>query len=146
MHQLRPWVQWLILPLFAFVSSGVSLVGLQAADWQHPIFLGVFLGLFLGKQLGITGIVYGMLRLGWAVLPKKSTVPQLYAVSVFAGIGFTMSLLIGMLAFEEAQLQNMVKLGVIAGSVACIAWLYGLHLSGRCLGLPKKGWLSWFKG
>ncbi|MBP6104258.1 MAG: Na+/H+ antiporter NhaA [Gammaproteobacteria bacterium] len=123
MHQLEPWVQWLVLPLFAFVSSGVSLGALQLSDWHHPIFLGVFLGLFLGKQLGITGVSYAMLRLKWAVLPPKSSMTQVYTVSIFAGIGFTMSLFIGLLAFENHYQQNLVKMGVIAGSLACVLLL-----------------------
>jgi Na+:H+ antiporter, NhaA family len=131
MHQLEPWVQWLVLPLFAFVSSGVSLGALQLSDWHHPIFLGVFLGLFLGKQLGITGVSYAMLHLKWAVLPPKSSIAQVYTVSIFAGIGFTMSLFIGLLAFENHYQQNLVKMGVIAGSLACVLLL-------KCLLKPEK--------
>ena len=147
MHKLEPWVQWLVLPLFAFVSSGVSLGALQLSDWHHPIFLGVFLGLFLGKQLGITGVSYAMLRLKWAALPPQSSIAQVYAVSIFAGIGFTMSLFIGLLAFENHYQQNLVKMGVIAGSLACVLLL-------KCLLRPKipyasylfKKLLSVFKG
>ena len=131
MHKLEPWVQWLVLPLFAFMSSGISLCALQLSDWHHPIFLGVFLGLFLGKQLGITGVSYAMLRLKWAALPPQSSIAQVYAVSIFAGIGFTMSLFIGLLAFEQDQQQNLVKMGVIAGSLACVLLL-------RCLLKPEK--------
>ncbi len=136
MHKLEPWVQWLVLPLFAFVSSGVSLGALQLSDWHHPIFLGVFLGLFLGKQLGISGVSYVMLRLKWAALPLKSSLSQVYAVSIFAGIGFTMSLFIGMLAFEQDQQQNLVKMGVIAGSLACVLLL-------KCLLKPKVSYASY---
>ncbi len=139
MHRVEPWVEWLILPLFAFVSSGVSLHALHLSDWHHPIFLGIFLGLFIGKQLGITGISYVMLSLKWAALPPKSSMLQVYAVSIFGGIGFTMSLFIGMLAFEEDQQQNLVKMGVIAGSLACVLLL-------KCLLRPTKSFVARIKG
>ncbi|WPY00633.1 Putative MnhA-like Na(+)/H(+) antiporter subunit A domain protein [Candidatus Trichorickettsia mobilis] len=82
--------------------------------------IGVFLGLFLGKQLGITLSSYIAIKLKWAALPPDSSFIFIYIASVFAGIGFTMSLFIGFLAFPISILQNLVKMGVIAGSLSCV--------------------------
>ena len=118
-HSLAPWVSFIILPLFAFGNAGVSLAGVSVGDMLGPIPLGIALGLFVGKQVGVFGACWLAIKLGLAKLPDKASWLQLYAVSTLCGIGFTMSLFIGTLAFETLPLdyQNSVKLGVLSGSL-----------------------------
>lgn len=126
LHGLHPYVSFAILPLFAFANAGIDLRGIDAAALAQPLALGTALGLFVGKQLGIFGASWLTIRLGFAQLPAQTTWLQLYAVSLMAGIGFTMSLFIGNLAFTDAALLAQVKLGVIGGSLlsaAMGAWL-----------------------
>lgn len=118
MHFLHPWVSYLILPVFAFISAGVSLKGLQLETLLSPVTLGVSLGLFVGKQVGIFGITWAAVKLRLVSMPESATWRHIYAVSVIAGIGFTMSLFVGMLAFSDPLMQEEVKLGVIVGSLA----------------------------
>jgi NhaA family Na+:H+ antiporter len=118
-HFLQPWVGFIIVPLFGFANAGVTLgvTGLEGAALQVP--MGIAIGLFVGKQLGVFSMTWGAIKLGWAPRPEGTSLRQLYGVSVLCGIGFTMSLFIGLLAFPEAaELQGGVKLGVLAGSVA----------------------------
>ncbi len=119
-HGLHPWVTFFILPLFAFVNAGVHLLGASVDAIFNTVTIGIALGLFVGKQLGIFGACWITIKLGFAKLPKGTNWTQLYAVSILCGIGFTMSLFIGSLAFEglSAQLQNSVKIGVLLGSLA----------------------------
>jgi NhaA family Na+:H+ antiporter len=118
-HALQPWVNFLVVPVFGFANAGVSLFGLTAADLMQPVPLGVALGLFLGKQLGVYAAAMLVVRSGWADLPAYATPRQLYGVALLCGIGFTMSLFIGLLAFPgDPALQDAVKLGVLAGSLA----------------------------
>ena len=114
-HKLHPWVAYGILPLFAFANAGVSFYGVTLKDFFSPISLGIALGLFVGKQLGIwaTTIVAVTCRVG--SMPKGMTPLNLYGISLIAGIGFTMSLFIGGLAFG-GQFSALVRLGVIVGS------------------------------
>ena len=117
-HALHPWVTYMILPLFAFANAGLSLQGLSLESLLLPIPLGIAAGLFIGKQIGIFGASALVIKLGWAKLPEGSGWMGLYAVSVVCGIGFTMSLFIGSLAFKgDAQMENFVQLGVFAGSL-----------------------------
>jgi NhaA family Na+:H+ antiporter len=105
--------------LFGFANAGVALnVGsLHGAAMEIP--LGIAAGLFLGKQIGVFSMTWAAIRLGWASMPEGASTRQIYGVSVLCGIGFTMSLFIGLLAFPGAPaLQEGVKLGVLAGSVA----------------------------
>ncbi|MDX2095842.1 MAG: Na+/H+ antiporter NhaA [Alphaproteobacteria bacterium] len=122
MHFLHPWVSFLVLPVFAFTSAGVSLAGLSIASLLEPLPLGIALGLLLGKQIGIFGTSWLLIKTKLVRMPEATQWRHLYAVSIVAGIGFTMSLFIGMLAFEAAPLQEMVKIGVIGGSLLCILW------------------------
>lgn len=122
MHALHPWVSFLILPLFAFTSAGVSFDGIAARDMLQPLPLGIALGLFLGKQIGILGTTWLLVTLRLASKPEGASWRHLYGVSIIAGIGFTMSLFIGLLAFSDAPTQEMVKLGVIAGSLLSTLW------------------------
>lgn len=121
-HFLHPWVSFLILPIFAFTNAGVSLRGLSFTSFSEPLPLGIALGLFLGKQIGIFGSTFLLIKGNMVNMPEDSKWRHIYAVSVVAGIGFTMSFFIGMLAFSTPELQEMVKLGVISGSVLCIIW------------------------
>lgn len=115
-HGLHFWVAFLILPLFAFANAGISLKGISLPDLLSPIPLGIALGLFLGKQLGVFTFSFIVVKLGLARLPKSTNWFQVYGLACLTGIGFTMSLFIGTLAFEASDMQNYVKLGVLMGS------------------------------
>lgn len=117
-HGLHIWVAFLILPLFAFANAGVSLEGLALSDLLSPVPLGIALGLFLGKQIGVFSLCLIAVKAGWAKLPEGANWVQVYAVACLTGVGFTMSLFIGTLAFDDASLLNGVKLGVLMGSIA----------------------------
>jgi len=119
-HALHPWVAYGILPLFAFANAGVSLQGLSFSDLLHPIPLGIMLGLVIGKQAGVFSLSWLAVKSGLARLPAGVDFKQIYAASILTGIGFTMSLFIGMLAFENAATGEVVVLdkpGILAGSL-----------------------------
>ena len=116
-HALSPWVAFLVVPIFGFANAGVSFVGMTPSVLIEPVTLGVALGLFFGKQIGVFGAAWLAIRLGVARLPVAASWLQLYGVSLLCGIGFTMSLFIGLLAFRDAALQNEVKVGVLVGSL-----------------------------
>jgi len=118
-HGLHPWVTFMILPVFAFANAGVRVVGTSGSEIFNPIVLGVAAGLFVGKQLGIFTACYLAVKSGFARLPQGVSWAQLYAVCVLCGIGFTMSLFIGSLAFEGLgpEYLNSVKVGVLVGSL-----------------------------
>ncbi len=120
MYKLHPWVQFVILPLFAFTSSGVNFSNDRDIDFFNPIFLGVACGLFLGKQLGVTLFSYITIKLRWSSLPSNSKFTHIYIISVFCGIGFTMSLFVGLLAFPDSITQSLAKIGVIVGSLSSV--------------------------
>ena len=116
-HKLHPWVAYGILPVFAFANAGVSFAGLSLHYFMQPICLGVAAGLFVGKQLGIFGACAIAIKLGWAKRPRGMTMLNLYGVSLLAGVGFTMSLFIGSLAFPNAEaIAPLVRVGVLLGS------------------------------
>ncbi len=116
-HMLHPWVNFLVLPIFGFSNAGVSFAGMTLASVADPVPLGVSLGLFVGKQIGVFVAAAIVIGAGWAELPKHANWGQLYGVSVLCGIGFTMSLFIGLLAFSGSpQLQDATKIGVLIGS------------------------------
>jgi NhaA family Na+:H+ antiporter len=118
-HALQPWVAFLILPIFGFANAGVSFAGMDASVLLEPVPLGIALGLFLGKQLGVFGFAWGAIRAGVADLPAHASWLQFYGVALLCGIGFTMSLFIGLLAFPASpHLHDAVKIGVLAGSLA----------------------------
>jgi NhaA family Na+:H+ antiporter len=118
-HGLHPWVAFLILPMFAFANAGVSLIGLNAGDLLHPVSLGIAAGLLFGKAIGVFGSSWLMIRAGLARQPGGASWGQFFGVCVLCGIGFTMSLFIGGLAFEGlgADHETRVKLGVLGGSI-----------------------------
>ena len=116
-HALKPWVSFAIVPIFAFANAGVSMAGLSFSDLAAPVPLGIVLGLFVGKQLGVFGTSLLAIRLGLAALPDGASLAKLYGMAVLTGIGFTMSLFIGTLAFDDEHLLTEVRLGVIAGSI-----------------------------
>jgi len=117
-HGLHPWVAFMILPIFAFANAGVSLQGLSLSDFLHPLTLGVAAGLFFGKQIGVVAATWIGVKSGLAKLPQDVSWQHVYGVACLTGIGFTMSLFIGSLAFGASETMNAVRLGVISGSVA----------------------------
>jgi NhaA family Na+:H+ antiporter len=123
-HTLHPWVAFAILPIFAFANAGVSLLGLAPQEISGGVPVGIALGLFAGKQLGVLGMVALARLLGLAALPPGTTWGQIYGVAALCGIGFTMSLFIGSLAYEHGNfdLLSSVKVGVLAGSLLSAAW------------------------
>lgn len=116
-HGLSPWVAFLIVPVFGFANAGVSFAGMSASVLLEPVTLGVALGLFIGKQVGVFGAAALAIKLRLANLPVAASWPQLYGVALLCGIGFTMSLFIGLLAFPNPALQDEVKVGVLVGSL-----------------------------
>ncbi len=116
-YNLHPWVAYGVLPLFAFANAGVSLQGLNMSYLAHPITLGVFFGLFVGKQIGITLFTKIGCTLKLLKLPKSSSWLQYYGMALLTGVGFTMSLFIGTLAFADPEHQRYVRLGVLSGSI-----------------------------
>ncbi len=116
-HALAKPVAFLIVPLFGFANAGVSFDGVSLSSLVEPLPLGIALGLFLGKQLGIFGSVWAAVKMGMAVRPKDASWTQVYGVALLCGIGFTMSLFIGGLAFTDAAQGDAVKIGVLMGSL-----------------------------
>ena len=139
-HALHPWVAFGILPIFAFANSGVSLAGLSFGSLLAPVPLGIALGLFLGKQLGVFTFSWLAIRLGMAELPDRVRWSGLYGVSLLTGVGFTMSLFIASLAFEETGNLDYVvndRLGILLGSTASA--LAGLLVLRFTQGMPASG-------
>lgn len=130
-HMLHPWVSFFILPVFAFANAGVVLIGTGVEQIFNPIVMGIMAGLFVGKQLGIFAACWLAVKVGFASLPQGVTWKQMYGVCILCGIGFTMSLFIGTLAFENMSEDylNSVKVGVLAGSL--LSALFGGWLISR---------------
>jgi NhaA family Na+:H+ antiporter len=123
-HSLHPWVAYAILAVFAFANAGVSLAGLSIGDLLAPIPLGIVLGLVVGKQLGVFLFAAAAIKLGLANLPEGVGLPQIYGAALLCGIGFTMSLFIGSLAFEgvESGPVESYRLGIlVASTIAAVA-------------------------
>ncbi len=118
-HALQPWVAFAILPMFAFVNAGVSLAGVSLATLIQPVPLGIGLGLTAGKAIGVFGAAWLLVLSGYAVFPLDASRRQFFAVCVLCGIGFTMSLFIGSLAFDGLgpDYEKQLKIGVLAGSL-----------------------------
>ena len=129
-HAISPYVAFGIMPLFAFANAGVSLEAISFSSLLLPVPLGILLGLFIGKQIGVFLFSYISVKLGFAQMPNNSNWLQLYGVGILTGIGFTMSLFVGNLAFiENTQYVDGVKLGVLSGSLLSTIAGYFLILS-----------------
>lgn len=115
--ELHPWVAFGIMPMFAFANAGVSLHGISLADLMSPVPMAIALGLFVGKQIGVFGFSWLAVRFRVCELPGDLTWVQMYGVALLAGIGFTMSLFIGTLAFSDPEYARAVRLGVLSGSM-----------------------------
>ena len=117
-HGISPYVAYFIMPLFAFANAGVSLEGLNLKSLLAPVPLGILLGLFVGKQIGVFIFSFASIKLGLASLPNNSNWVSFYAVGILTGIGFTMSLFVGNLAFvDNMEYMDGVKIGVLSGSL-----------------------------
>ena len=117
-HALQPWVAFAIVPIFGFANAGVSLAELSVERVLAPVPLGIAAGLFLGKQVGVFLSAWAVIKLDWADAPRYASWAQIYGTSLLCGIGFTMSLFIGLLAFPASpELQDQVKIGVLLGSL-----------------------------
>jgi NhaA family Na+:H+ antiporter len=126
-HAISPYVAFMIMPIFAFANAGVSLAGLSILSLLQPVPLGILLGLFVGKQVGVMIFSFIAVKIGAAQMPDNSSWLSLYGVSVLTGIGFTMSLFVGNLAFaENIQYIDGVKIGVLAGSL--LSTLFGYFI------------------
>jgi len=146
-HGLAPWVGFLILPVFGFANAGVSLAGLSGAALLAPLPLGIALGLFLGKQLAIFGAVRLSVAFRLAARPQGASWLQVYGVAMLCGIGFTMSLFIGALAFPgQPLLVEEAKLGILLGSgLSAIGGFLLLRLAGgggRARAAPEESGAS----
>jgi Na+:H+ antiporter, NhaA family len=132
-HSISPYVAFLIMPIFAFANAGVNLEGLTLSSLLSPVPLGILLGLFFGKQIGVLLFSYVSVKLKFAEMPNNSSWLSVYGVSVLTGIGFTMSLFVGNLAFvENTQYIDGVKIGVLTGSLLSTVFGYFiLLLSGK---------------
>ena len=131
-HGLHPWVAFGVLPLFAFANAGVPLQGMGLDLLFHPVTLGIAAGLFIGKQLGVFGMLFVAIKARVSPMPEGVNWRQLYGVALLCGIGFTMSLFIGGLAFPGTEWQAHVRVGVLAGSIMSAALGYAV--------------LRWFSG
>jgi len=128
-HAISPYVAFAIMPLFAFANAGVSLEGLSLSSLLAPVPLGILCGLFFGKQIGVLLFSYISIKLKFAEPPNKSTWLSIYGVSILTGIGFTMSLFVGNLAFvDNVQYMDGVKIGVLTGSLLSTVFGYLLLL------------------
>lgn len=131
-HTLHPWVAFLILPIFAFSNAGVSFAGAGLDALLAPLSLGIATGLVIGKQIGIFGACWIAVKSGLATMPAGISLRHVYGLSCLAGIGFTMSLFIGNLAFADVESIAAVKLGVLSGSlVAALAGVAVLRSTSR---------------
>lgn len=140
-HGLHPWIAFFVLPVFAFANAGVGLLGTTVDELFTPISIGIIGGLVVGKQFGIFTACFIAIKLKLCRLPKDANWLQLYGVCLLCGVGFTMSLFIGSLAFEEQGLgyQTQVKVGVLVGSVlSAIAGAWVISKSSKKI-LVSKG-------
>lgn len=137
-HTLHPWVAFGVLPIFALANAGVPIVGLSITDTFHPVPLGIITGLFFGKQIGVLAMCYVAVRLGIASLPEGVGWWLLYGTTLLCGIGFTMSLFIASLAFEQGATayMGMERLGILIGSLG--SGLFGYVVLRVTLGNQAK--------
>jgi len=118
-NDLHNVVAYMVLPVFAFANAGITFNGIGMAQLFHPVPLGIAVALVAGKQIGVFGFCWLAIKLKWAALPNHSNMMSIYAVACLCGIGFTMSLFIGSLAFQESQINNLFdeRLGILVGSM-----------------------------
>lgn len=135
-HDLHPWIAYLVLPVFAFANAGVSFAGLSLSSLLAPVTLGVALGLFFGKQIGVLALSYLAVSLKLARLPNGVGWGHLYGIACLTGVGFTMSLFIGTLAFDTSDVLNQVRLGVLTGSLS--SGLVGFFVLRSALKAPSS--------
>ncbi len=132
-HYIHFWVAFYILPIFAFVNAGIDLRTLEISQVFNPVSLGIILGLFLGKQVGVFLFVYLAVKFNFAKLPKYTSWTQVYGISVLTGIGFTMSLFVDSLAFEDSSMFAYTdKLAILIGSI--LSGLFGYFILLRSKG------------
>ena len=131
-HDLHPWVMLGVMPIFAFANAGIPLAGLTITDLLAPLPLGIALGLFVGKQLGVLSMSWLGTRLGICRLPPGIGWVHIYGAGLLSGVGFTMSLFIGMLAFTAPDQVQAVRLGVLSGSLLSgLAGFFVLYIFGQ---------------
>lgn len=119
-HNLHSLVAFIILPVFAFANAGISFAGIGIEQVMDPVPLGIIVGLVIGKQIGVFGFCFVAIKLGLAKLPENVSTLMLYGVATLCGVGFTMSLFIGSLAFEQGNGANLIfqdRLGIVIGSL-----------------------------
>ena len=132
-HALARWVGWFVVPVFGFANAGVSFAGMSLGILFEPVTLGIAAGLFAGKQIGVSAAAWLAVRSGIATRPAGASWRQFYGVALLCGIGFTMSLFIGLLAFPTSELQDETKVGVLVGSLlsSVCGWAVLRGASGR---------------
>ena len=127
-HSLHPWSAYLILPLFAFANAGLSLSGVTVESFTHHVPMGIAIGLLLGKTVGVFGLTWLAVKIGIASLPSGANWGQVLGVAILCGIGFTMSLFVGSLAFEPgvSEYAGMDRMGILTGSILAALIGYGV--------------------
>ena len=130
-HALHPWVAYGILPLFAFANAGLSLTGVTAESFTHHVPMGIAVGLLLGKTVGVFGLTWLAVKIGIAALPQGANWGQVLGVAILCGIGFTMSLFVGSLAFVPgaSEYAGMDRMGILTGSVFAALIGYAVTLA-----------------
>ncbi|WP_409319125.1 Na+/H+ antiporter NhaA [Pseudomonas sp. KCJK9016] len=130
-HALHPWVAYGILPLFAFANAGLSLTGVTAESFTHHVPMGIAVGLLLGKTIGVFGLTWLTVKTGIAALPQNANWGQVLGVAILCGIGFTMSLFVGSLAFVPgaSEYAGMDRMGILTGSVFAALIGYAVTLA-----------------
>jgi NhaA family Na+:H+ antiporter len=140
-HALHPWVAYGILPLFAFANAGLSLTGVTLESFTHHVPMGIAVGLLLGKTLGVFGLTWLAVKTGIAALPQGANWGQVLGVAILCGIGFTMSLFVGSLAFEPgvSDYAGMDRMGILTGSIlaALIGYTVTAMASRKNTALPS---------
>jgi NhaA family Na+:H+ antiporter len=140
-HALHPWVAYGILPLFAFANAGLSLAGVTVESFTHHVPMGIAVGLLLGKTVGVFGLTWLAVKIGIAALPQGANWGQILGVAILCGIGFTMSLFVGSLAFVPgaSEYAGMDRMGILTGSIlaALIGYAVTAAASRKSAALPS---------